>query len=52
MNTLSGQKRLDVAGRKLNASSVVGDDRYGFGQALIDTEVLIVAQVEPEAYEN
>lgn len=52
VNTSSSQKRLDVAGRELNSPSVVGDDRYGFGQALIDAEILIVAQIEPEAYEN
>jgi len=42
---------LHLAGRKLNAAAVIGNNAHCFGRALIDSKELVIAQIEPETDE-
>lgn len=44
-----GQVALNLPGRKNDAAAVVGLDGDGLGDALIDGQKLVVAQIEMEA---
>lgn len=49
LNPGLGEVTLNIAGGEHDAPAVVGNGDHGFGNALIDSQVLVVTQIEFEA---